>query len=134
MVEYLYSYAAKFDLFKYILFDTTVVSMKRRNHGHVLILRDGMDRQAEVCCDAVAVCAGLHVVPDMPHVIGINEVPRVLHSSEVKSRSQFGVDTNVVILGAGETAMDLAYLAVTSPTKSVTVCHRDGFFCGPKVS
>jgi dimethylaniline monooxygenase (N-oxide forming) len=29
--------------------------------------------------------------------------------------------------------MDMAHLAVTSPTKSVTVCHREGFFCGPKV-
>jgi hypothetical protein len=29
--------------------------------------------------------------------------------------------------------MDLAYLAVTSPTKSVTLSHRDGFLCAPKV-
>jgi dimethylaniline monooxygenase (N-oxide forming) len=39
-----------------------------------------------------------------------------------------------MILGSGETGMDLAYLAVTSPTKSVTLCHRDGFLCAPKVS
>jgi dimethylaniline monooxygenase (N-oxide forming) len=39
----------------------------------------------------------------------------------------------VLILGSGETGMDLAYLAVTSPTKSVTLSHRDGFLCAPKV-
>lgn len=133
MCDYLYTYAAKFDLFQHICFDTSVVSVKRRNGGHALILQDGGGRQREIWCDAVAVCSGLHVIPDMPHVEGIERAGTVLHSSEVKSRAQFGVDKNVIVLGAGETAMDLAYLAVTSPTKSVTICHRDGFFCGPKV-
>jgi len=38
-----------------------------------------------------------------------------------------------VVLGAGETAMDVSHLAVTSPTKSVTMCHRDGWFYAPKI-
>lgn len=134
MCDYLYTYAAKFNLFQYICFDTKVVQVKRSNGGHALTLLDSGGRQSEVVCDAIAVCSGLHVIPDMPRIEGIERVPHVLHSSELKSRSQFGVDTNVVVLGAGETAMDLAYLAVTAETRSVTVCHRDGFFCGPKVS
>ncbi|CAH0059319.1 unnamed protein product [Clonostachys solani] len=51
----------------------------------------------------------------------------------VKVRGQFGHNSNVVILGAGETAMDIGYLAITAPTRSVSICHRGGFFCAPKV-
>lgn len=94
--------------------------------------KNGNDEEWE--CDAVAVCSGLHVKPDIPSLKGIENVPVVMHSSEFKSRSDFGEGKNVMILGAGETAMDLSYLAVTSPTKSVTLCHRDGFFYAPKVS
>jgi dimethylaniline monooxygenase (N-oxide forming) len=85
-------------------------------------------------CDAVAVCSGLHVLPNVPQLVGIENVPAVLHSSRFKERNQFGVDKNIMILGSGETGMDLAFLAITSPTKSVTLCHRDGFLCAPKVS
>lgn len=84
-------------------------------------------------CDALAVCSGLHVDPYIPNIPGIENVPRVLHSSEFKRREDFGVDKQVVVLGVGETAMDLSYLAITSPTKSVTICHRDGFYYAPKV-
>ncbi|KAF4415524.1 flavin-containing monooxygenase [Fusarium acutatum] len=84
-------------------------------------------------CDAVAVCSGINVNPFMPHIEGIERVPKVFHSSRLKSRDQFGENTNVYIMGAGETGMDLAYLAVTSDAKTVTLCHRDGFFCAPKI-
>lgn len=134
MCDYLYTYASKFSLFQYICFDTKVVQVKRQEGGHALTLVDSGGRESEVACDAIAVCSGLHVIPDIPRVEGIERVPQVLHSSEIKKRSQFGIDTNVIVLGAGETAMDVAYLAITANTKSVTVCHRDGFFCGPKVS
>lgn len=134
MCDYLYTYASKFGLFQYICFDTKVVQVNRHEGGHALTLLDSGGRESEVICDAIAVCSGLHVIPDIPRIEGIERVPLVLHSSELKSRSQFGVDTNVVVLGAGETAMDIAYLAITAETKSVTICHRDGFFCGPKVS
>jgi dimethylaniline monooxygenase (N-oxide forming) len=92
------------------------------------------DRDDTWECDAVAICSGLHVKPDIPFLDGVDNVPKVMHSSEFKSRSDFGEGKNVMILGAGETAMDLAYLAVTSPVQSVTLCHRDGFFYAPKVS
>lgn len=93
--------------------------------------KDGKTEEWE--CDAIAVCSGLHVKPDIPNLQGVENVPMVIHSSEFKSRSDFEEGKNVMILGAGETAMDLAYLTVTSPTESVTMCHRDGFFYAPKV-
>lgn len=57
-----------------------------------------------------------------------------MHSSQFKEMSQFGSGKNVLIVGSGETGMDLAYMAVNSDAKSVTLCHRDGFLCAPKVS
>lgn len=57
----------------------------------------------------------------------------VVHSSDFKTKTQFGSGLDVLIVGSGETGMDLAYMAVTGDTKSVTLCHRDGFHVAPKV-
>ena len=84
-------------------------------------------------CDALAVCSGLHVTPNIPAIEGIENVPVHFHSSGFKLKSQFGVDKTVLILGSGETGMDIAYMAVNSPTKRVLMSHRDGFLCAPKV-
>lgn len=56
-----------------------------------------------------------------------------MHSSQFKEKAQFGSGKDVLIAGSGETGMDLAYMAVNSDTRSVTLCHRDGFLCAPKV-
>ncbi|KAF6842431.1 dimethylaniline monooxygenase, partial [Colletotrichum musicola] len=73
-------------------------------------------------CDAIAVCSGLNNVPSIPSIEGLGGAEKVLHSSEVKGRHQFGQNTSVMILGAGETAMDLAHLAVTSEAREVVLC------------
>ncbi|KAK4641294.1 LOW QUALITY PROTEIN: hypothetical protein QC761_0100770 [Podospora bellae-mahoneyi] len=87
---------------------------------------------AEHECDAVAICTGLHVTPNIPNINGVDRVLKVFHSSEFKNRSQFGVGKTVLILGSGETAMDLGYLAMHSSINRVLMSHRDGFFCTPK--
>lgn len=103
--------------------------------GHIVSLHcKDTGKSTQWTCDAVAVCTGINVNPIIPDIKGVERVPSVLHSSQLKARAQFGEKTNVYIMGAGETGMDLAYLAVTSKAKSVTLCHRDGFFCAPKVS
>ncbi|KAF2434419.1 dimethylaniline monooxygenase [Tothia fuscella] len=87
-------------------------------------------------CDAIAVCSGLHNIPNIPNVKGVEEgvegIPMAMHSSQVNRREQFGVGKDIMILGTGETGMDIAYMAVTSDTKSVTLCHRNGFHVAPK--
>lgn len=93
--------------------------------------KDGKEEVWE--CDAVAICSGLHVEPSMPAIRGIENVPKVLHSSQFKSREDFGDGKNIMVLGVGETAMDISYLAVTGKAKSVTLCHRGGFVYAPKV-
>ncbi len=102
--------------------------------GHTITYRTGESGEEKTWdCDAVAVCAGLHVLPNIPTIPGMEKVPIRLHSSQFKGRHQFGEGKTVMVLGAGETASDITYLAVTSPTKQVVQCHRYGFHLAPKV-
>ncbi|KAK3674157.1 hypothetical protein LTR78_006004 [Recurvomyces mirabilis] len=98
-----------------------------------MVLRDkAKGESAEWECGAVAVCSGLHVTPNIPAIPGIERIPQVFHSSSFKSREQFGIGKSVLSIGSGDTGADLAYLAVTSPTKRVVMCHRDGFHLAPE--
>ncbi|KAF4949807.1 hypothetical protein FSARC_13393 [Fusarium sarcochroum] len=133
-VQYLKDYATNFNLWPMIECNTKVDKVRRGTDGigHILNLTNESG-PFEWESDAVAVCSGINVNPVIPYIEGIERVNSVIHSSRLKSRAQFGENTNVYIMGAGETGMDLAYLAVTSAAKSVTLCHRDGFFCAPKI-
>lgn len=137
-VEYLNDYCHEFDLWSAIKLSSPVVKVRRRlskgRRVHVLTFKNkkGDGELCEYVCDAVAVCSGLHVTPNLPAIEGIQHVPQHFHSSELKSKAQFGTDKTVLILGSGETGMDLGYMAVNSPTRRVLISHRDGFLCAPK--
>ena len=86
----------------------------------------------------IAICTGLHVSASIPVVPGIEHVlqqrslegkldasPAVFHSVEYKSRSQLS-GRRVMILGTGETGMDLAYEAVKAGAEEVVLCSRSG--------
>lgn len=159
-VEYLKACATKFKLWYCIHLSTEVTSIKpdpEHPTQHILTTRGAHDRvPVERRYHAVAICSGLNQDPFIPAVPGLNTplLPvdtkgdrksdknsgasihpglELLHSSDFKSRSQFGKDKTVLILGVGETAMDIAHLAITSPTKRVILCHRDGFISSPKI-
>lgn len=133
--EYLENYCTHFDLWPRIKLETTVHSVRRHKRGghEIYFSKNGSTTEESWHCDALAVCSGLNVTPNVPYVRGVEYIPAVFHSSQFKKRKQFGVDKNVLILGAGETAMDIGFLAITSPTKSVTLCHRGGWKNEPKV-
>lgn len=114
-------------------FSSIVKSVKKRKDGGHTVTYLISGRQHTWECDAVGVCSGLHVEPSIPEIKGIERVPQVFHSSVLKKRDQFGVGKTVLILGSGETGADVSILAVTSPTKRVVLCHRDGFHLAPKV-
>lgn len=86
----------------------------------------------------VAVCSGLHVIPSIPSIEGIEHVlnpegvskqgkislkQQVFHSSDYKTRSQLA-NRRVMILGTGETGHDLAYESVKAGAKEVILCTR----------
>ncbi|KAI5462349.1 hypothetical protein BGZ63DRAFT_383591 [Mariannaea sp. PMI_226] len=132
-VEYLEEYASHFQLWPHINLSTTVKSVRRGdNGGHVVTYQAEDGEEIEWECDALAVCSGVHKNPHVPDIPGIDRVPVVMHSSKFKTREQFGKDSTVLILGSGETGADLSYLAVTSDTKRVVLCHKDGWIGAPK--
>ncbi|KAI5476837.1 hypothetical protein MNV49_007133 [Pseudohyphozyma bogoriensis] len=78
-------------------------------------------------------------LPNMPPLSAIDpdkweekDGVRVIHSSQYRKRSEFK-GRKVLILGCGETSMDLSYEAIQAGAKEVTVCHRGGFLSFPKV-
>jgi dimethylaniline monooxygenase (N-oxide forming) len=75
----------------------------------------------------------LHVKPNIPDIPGIEHLRgEAYHSAQYKSRDQLK-DRNLLIIGCGETAMDIAYEAIKANAKSVTMCFRTGFLSFPKV-
>jgi len=139
-LRYLNDYTTHFQLWPHIKLSSKVVSVTHRaGGGHTVRYTTKEDRQGEseivsYDCDAIAICSGLHVVPNIPEIEGIEHVPESLHSADFKSKAQFGVDKTLLVMGTGETGMDISYMAVTSPTKRVLLAHNDGFICAPKVS
>lgn len=134
-LEYLDEYAGKFHLWPHIHLGTKVLSVRRGHVSeHIVTYLTPTGETVQWECDAIAVCSGVHSIPHIPDLPGIENVPVVMHSEHFKSREQFGKDKTVVILGSGETSADIAYLAVTGQTKRVLLCHRDGWLGAPKVS
>lgn len=133
-VAYLEEYCRHFGLQKHIYLNTRVVAVERTSRRHRVVYEHGGE-YAGWECDAVAVCSGLHVEPNVPLIPGLEHAPRVIHSSEFKARKQFGACKTVMVVGSGETGADVAYLAVTTPSvERVLLCHRDGLHFAPKVS
>ncbi|TDZ38711.1 Dimethylaniline monooxygenase [N-oxide-forming] 2 [Colletotrichum trifolii] len=143
-VRYLEEYCTNFNLWDLIETNTEILHVSKQQHGghRVSYARiNSHDSTKEEGagsdfwdCDAIAICSGLNNVPSIPSIDGLENVPLVLHSSEVKTREQFDQNRSVLILGAGETAMDLAHLAITSNAQEVTLCHKEGFFCAKKAT
>lgn len=91
-----------------------------------------------IVADYIALCAGLHVTPSIPTIPGIENVltsrnnataevvPKIFHSHTYKSRSQL-TGRRVLILGTGETGMDLAYESVKAGAREVVLCSRSGY-------
>lgn len=132
--EYLSEYADHFDLWQYIHLSTRVTGVRRGGQGGHSVSYKGPDgKEVEWECDAIAVCSGVHSSPNIPDIPGLEHVPTVIHSQDFKKREQLGEDKNVLILGSGETGCDMCYLAITSPTKTVTLSHRNGWIGAPKV-
>lgn len=133
-LQYLNDYASHFRLWPYINLNTKVKSVRRGDQSeHVVTYETPEGEVIEWECDAIAVCSGVHAIPHMPDLPGVENVPVVMHSSDFKGRDQFGKDKTVMVLGSGETSCDICYLSVTGDTKRTILCHRDGWLGAPKV-
>ncbi|KAF2493291.1 dimethylaniline monooxygenase [Lophium mytilinum] len=137
-VDYLKSYVDRFDLAPFIKLRCPVVnisplessSQKWKHRVKYIDNPSGEERNYD--CSHVAICTGLHVQANIPSIKGIENIHgEVLHSSNYKTRSQL-TGRKILILGCGETAMDIAYEAMKADAVSVTMCYRTGFLSFPK--
>jgi len=142
-VQYLQSYIDRFKLASYIKLGAEVISISplgsgdhRWRHRVKLSFKDAYGRPDKVGnydCSHIAIATGLHVSPNIPKIAGVEHVQgTAFHSSDYKSRSQLA-NRHVMILGCGETAMDITYEAIKANAHSVTMCFRTGFLSFPKV-
>ncbi|GAA5885224.1 hypothetical protein JCM6882_009526 [Rhodosporidiobolus microsporus] len=139
-VAYLERYCGHFQLWDDINLGSKVVSINRGagGKGHVVHVqtKDG-EGIKQYRSRYLTMCTGLHVIPSIPDIPGLEALratpgKQVLHSSEYKSRSQL-TGKKVLILGTGETGMDLAYASIKAGAEEVVLCSRSGFLSFPKV-
>ncbi|BGP13776.1 hypothetical protein JCM10213v2_001714 [Rhodosporidiobolus nylandii] len=139
-VSYLERYADRFALWKGIRLSSRVVSVRRGagGKGHIAeVQKAGEEGTTQYHSTHLTICTGLHVIPQIPAIPGLDHVrnhphKEVLHSSEYKEREQLK-GKRVMILGTGETGMDLAYASIKAGAEEVVLCSRGGFLSFPKV-
>ena len=144
-VEYLQSYAERFGLRSLITVGCEVVSVKNvdttckrgDSDGYEVQFRNPDGKIIARRFDVVAVCSGLHNTAFLPKLFTPSSdfaekfKGQILHSSQYKESSLFA-NKRVLILGCGETAMDLAHRAIlNSQTESVALSVRRGFLSIP---
>ena len=80
--------------------------------------------------DAVCICSGLHEAPYVPPLAGMDRFEgELLHSAEYKDKAVFA-GKRVLVVGCGETGMDLGYRAV-QVAESCAMAIKRGFLSVP---
>jgi dimethylaniline monooxygenase (N-oxide forming) len=138
-LNYLADYCTYFNLWPHIRLNSRIVQITRelKDKGHRITYRDQSTNQTIIMqADALAICTGLHATPWIPTIDGLENLKSVgavvLHSSEYHSRDQVR-GKRVLVVGSGETAMDLVYESIKSDCPEVVLCHRNGWLSIPKV-
>ena len=126
-LEYLDAYTEKFDLLSRIHFNKKVVNVVK-SHGKYKVFFANQIQPSTY--DYVCLCSGLHHLPFIPDVYKkVKNPTAIMHSIDYKTKEVMR-NKRVLIVGCGETAMDIAYHA-TGVSKSVAMVIRDGFLSAP---
>ncbi|KAJ4349541.1 uncharacterized protein N0V89_008157 [Didymosphaeria variabile] len=124
--SYLSSYAKHFDLYRNIHFNKTVTNLTR-DHTHQkwqLTFSDALS--TPLSFDKIVWCTGGFVKPKRLILPGQESFKgRILHSSQARDLSAFK-DQNVVVLGIGNTAADVANALVQHGAGKIYFSHRRG--------
>ncbi|KAJ6606461.1 hypothetical protein DFH09DRAFT_1120303 [Mycena vulgaris] len=137
-VSYLRAYCKHFGITDRIRLESKVVNVARNPEGGHVVSYVTKAPSGEwdstlrtINATYIALCTGLHSLSGIEHVLNRDNhepgaVPPVAyHSTEYKSRAQLA-GRRVMILGTGETGMDLAYEAAKAGAKEVVLCSRSG--------
>ncbi|KAK7249788.1 N,N-dimethylaniline monooxygenase [Aureococcus anophagefferens] len=127
-VAYLERYVDRFGLARKIEFGTTVRAVARAGGRYAVETEAGGVARTR-SFDRVAVCSGLHTHPKTPALPGRFRGD-VFHSRDYASPGRFA-GRRVVVVGAGETAFDVAHGAASAGARAVTMSTRRGFVSVP---
>lgn len=123
--NYYEAYAGRFDVVKHIKFETCVVAVRREPH-HWIVTTSCRGAIQQSLFDAVFICTGQFGEPAAPTLAGSNTfIGRILHSSQyLHARDLEG--KRVVIVGIGNSALDISLEAARGNCTSVTVLCSNG--------
>ena len=127
--RYFQAYAAKFNLYPHIQFNTLVESceLDEANQWIVQTSHEGVSK-TEVFTHLV-VCNGHHWKPRMPHYPG-NFTGKLMHSHEFKNATPFK-DQRILVIGGGNSACDVA-VETSRVSAKTTISWRRGYRIVPK--
>jgi hypothetical protein len=127
--RYFQAYAAKFNLYPHIQFNTLVESceLDEANQWIVQTSHDGVSKTEEFT--HLVVCNGHHWKPRMPHYPG-NFTGKLMHSHEFKNATPFK-DQRILVIGGGNSACDVA-VETSRVSAKTTISWRRGYRIVPK--
>ncbi|XP_041349231.1 flavin-containing monooxygenase 5-like [Gigantopelta aegis] len=130
VLKYLFLYVESFGLKKYIQFDTHVRYITRApdyaesGRWVITVQKKGCESKSQVF-DGVMVCTGHHTVPYTPSFVGLERFKGVtFHSHKYKDSSKFA-GRRVLIVGMGNSAVDIA-VDLCKVTSKLLISTRRG--------
>lgn len=139
LLEYFRIFAKKFDLLKYIQFQTTVISVKRRpdfaSSGQWEVHTQSNGKEQRAVFDAVMVCSGHHIQPHLPlkSFPGIEKFKgQYFHSRQYKHPAGFE-GKRILVVGIGNSAIDIAS-ELSKKASQVLISTRHGAWVMSRIS
>ncbi|KAM5239074.1 LOW QUALITY PROTEIN: flavin-containing monooxygenase 2 [Ctenodactylus gundi] len=139
LLEYFRIFAKKFDLLKYIQFQTTVLSVKRRpdfpSSGQWEVATQSNGEEQSAVFDAVMVCSGHHILPYIPlkSFPGIEKFKgQYFHSRQYKHPAGFE-GKRILVIGIGNSASDIA-VELSKRAAQVFISTRNGAWVMSRIS
>ncbi|XP_053549200.1 flavin-containing monooxygenase 3-like [Bombina bombina] len=130
-LEYLRLYARNFDLIRHIKFKTTVLHVEKHKDfsstGQWDIITENNGEQRSTVFDAVLICTGHHVYPNLPlqSFPGIEKFKGLyLHNRDYKRPSLF-FGKKILIVGLGNSGADIA-VETSRTAEKVYLSTRSG--------
>ncbi|XP_059531708.1 flavin-containing monooxygenase 2 isoform X2 [Myotis daubentonii] len=139
LLEYFRIFAKKFDLLKYIQFQTTVLSVKRcpdfSSSGQWEVVTESKGKEQSAIFDAIMVCSGHHILPRIPleSFPGIERFKgQYFHSRQYKNPDGFE-GKQVLVIGIGNSASDIA-VELSKKASQVFISTRQGSWVLSRIS
>lgn len=130
MAEYFDAYADHFNLRSHIRFQTGVAQVEQLNDGHYSVTTE--DGNTEIYT-AVCVANGHHWDPRYPNPALPGEFGgKMLHSHDYRTPDIFCGKKNVLVVGIGNSACDIACEAARNTDGKVWISTRSGAYIMPK--